>query len=52
MSCVKIKKVPTFVALMHELTDFDNPQRKVYIASSFFSKLTTTRAIRGEDFRN
>jgi len=53
MSCVKIKKIiPTFVALMHKLTDFDNPQRKVHSANSFLSKLKTTRATRGEDFRN
>ena len=36
MSCVKIKKVPTFLALMHKLTEFDKPQRKEHIASSFF----------------
>jgi hypothetical protein len=52
MSFVKISKVPTFVVLMHKLTDFDNPQRKVHITSAFLSKFTTTRATRGEDFRN
>ena len=52
MSCVKIKEVPTFVAVMHKLTDFDNPQRKVHSASSFLSKFKTTRGTRGEDFPN
>jgi len=38
MSFVKIKDVPTFVALMYKLTDFANPQRKVHSANSFLSK--------------